>query len=56
VYFPLSHTFNYVKVSPGVLVQQNLELVHMNFKLKEADTSISLESKGFAPGARLIKI
>ena len=43
-----------LKVSPGVLAQRNLESVHMNFKLKQVDTSISLDSKGFAPGARLI--
>jgi hypothetical protein len=34
VYSPLSRTFNYVKVSRGVLAQRNLELVPMNFKLK----------------------
>jgi hypothetical protein len=43
-----------LKVSLGVLAQQNLESVHMNFKFKQVDTSISLDSKEFAPGARLI--
>ena len=54
VHFPRSHISNFVKASQGVQAPPNLELVPMNFKLKQVDTSISLDSKGFAPGARLV--